>query len=168
MSENFKAEKSQFSNFWFWQLTTCQTIVSPVGLQADPQYPSPNCRHPLKGTGSCNSLSKPHGSCVTSLMDDHVNLLGVVGWLDDIVTSSPSRWRVTVSQFFSQSSWSWSTRPPSSTGRASAETCNNSCGRDTVNTRSRSFSRTKSLSTLKGALNHSGAVTMRTFFSRAG
>ena len=27
MSENFKAEKSQFSNFWFWQLTTCQTIV---------------------------------------------------------------------------------------------------------------------------------------------
>ena len=27
MSENFKAEKSQFSDFWFWQLTTCQTIV---------------------------------------------------------------------------------------------------------------------------------------------
>ena len=27
MSENFKAENSWFSNFWCWQLTTCQTIV---------------------------------------------------------------------------------------------------------------------------------------------
>ena len=28
MSENFKPEKFKFSNLWFWQLTTCQTIVS--------------------------------------------------------------------------------------------------------------------------------------------
>ena len=27
MSDNFKAEKFKFFNFWFWQLTTCQTIV---------------------------------------------------------------------------------------------------------------------------------------------
>ena len=27
MSENFKPENSWFSNFWCWQLTTCQTIV---------------------------------------------------------------------------------------------------------------------------------------------
>ena len=29
MSENFKAEKFKFSNFLFWQLPTCQTVVQP-------------------------------------------------------------------------------------------------------------------------------------------
>jgi hypothetical protein len=38
----------------------------------------------------------------------------------------------------------------------------------TVNTLSRSFSRTKSRRILKGALNQSGAVTISTFFSFAG
>jgi len=42
------------------------------------------------------------------------------------------------------------------------------CGMLTVKTLSLSFSLTKSLSTLKGALNQSGAVTMSTFFNLAG
>ncbi|MPC27640.1 hypothetical protein E2C01_020815 [Portunus trituberculatus] len=41
-------------------------------------------------------------------------------------------------------------------------------GKETVYTRSRSFSLTNNRSTLKGARNQSGAVTMSTFLRRAG
>ena len=53
-------------------------------------------------------------------------------------------------------------------GRQEGGICSTSWGNDTVNTRSRNFSRTKSLNTLKGALNQRGAVTMSTFLSLAG
>lgn len=58
--------------------------------------------------------------------------------------------------------------PPNLIGREARGTCKLNCGTDTVKTRSRSFSRTKSLNILNGALNHNGAVTIKTFFRRAG
>lgn len=42
------------------------------------------------------------------------------------------------------------------------------CGKLIVNTLSLNFSRTNNLRILNGALNHNGAVTIKTFFNLAG
>jgi hypothetical protein len=64
--------------------------------------------------------------------------------------------------------WSISSVPPNWIGNDSLGTCKLNCGIDTVKTRSRNFSRTNNLKILNGALNQSGAVTINTFFKRAG
>lgn len=82
--------------------------------------------------------------------------------------SGPSRFVMDLRQCRSQASWWTSKPPPSLRGRDSRGMCWGSWGIETVKTRSRSFSRTNRRRILKGALNHSGAVTIRTFFSLAG
>ena len=74
---------------------------------------------------------------------------------------------VTSAHVCNQALWSCSVFPPKRGGRASIGTWVTNCGVEQVKTRSRSFSRTKSLRTLKGALNHNGAVTIRTVVAMA-
>lgn len=71
-------------------------------------------------------------------------------------------------QYDSHSLWSKASWPPNCVGSASLRIWLSNCATDTVKTLSRSFSLTNRRKILKGALNHSGAVTINTFFNLAG
>lgn len=85
-----------------------------------------------------------------------------------LASNSSSRFVIDLRQCSNHVLCSISSVPPRWIGNALRGTCRLNVGTDTVKTRSRNFSRTKRRRILNGALNHSGAVTMRTFFSRAG
>ena len=83
-------------------------------------------------------------------------------------SSPPLRLVIDLRQCNSHASCCTSNLPPKRLGNESLGIWRVNCGIDTVKTLSLNFSRTKSRRILKGALNHSGAVTIKTFFNFAG
>lgn len=106
------------------------------------------------------------------LLNSSVVVVVVVVWLVIgcliLAKISSSRFVIDLWQCSNHVEWSICSKPPRWIGKDFRGTCKFNVEMDTVKTRSRNFSRTNNRRILNGALNHNGAVTIKTFFKRAG